>query len=74
MTRERGYSTVTEFADARPTVSGLKLAEELSGTTGDVSAVEVFRGLFEEAEANHTTKRRMRDLLARRLAETLPAG
>lgn len=41
--RERGYDSLTAFADARPTASLVELAEELG--KDDIAGVQVFTGL-----------------------------
>ena len=41
--RERGYTSLTAFAEARPTASLVTLAEELS--EGAISAVQLFSAL-----------------------------
>jgi hypothetical protein len=41
--RERGYDSLTAFAEARPTASLVALAEELG--KDDIAAVQVFSGL-----------------------------
>jgi hypothetical protein len=70
--RERGYESLTAFAEARPTASLLALAEELG--EDDVNAVQVFSGLVAEAERNHQLTRLVRGQLVRELAEHLPNG
>ena len=46
--RERGYDSLTAFAEARPTASLVELADELG--PDDIAAVQVFSGLVAEAE------------------------
>ena len=70
--RERGYDSLTAFADAHPTVSLLALAEELG--ENDVNAVQVFSGLVAEAERSHQLTRLVRGQLVRELSQALPAG
>jgi len=70
--REQGYGSLTAFAEARPTASLVELAEELG--KGDVAAVQVFKGLVEEAERSHQLVRLMRGQLVREFAEGLPQG
>ncbi len=70
--RERGYDSLTAFAEARPTASLLALAEELG--PDDVAAVQVFSGLVAEAERNRKVTRLVRGQLVRELAEALPNG
>jgi hypothetical protein len=70
--RERGYDSLTAFAEARPTASLAALAEELG--EDDVNAVQVFSGLVAEAERSHQLARLVRGQLVRELAEHLPNG
>lgn len=49
--RERGYDSLTAFAEARPTASLVELAEELG--KDDVAGVQVFGVLVDEAERRH---------------------
>jgi hypothetical protein len=70
--RERGYDSLTSFANARPTASLIALAEELG--EGDINAVQVFSGLVAEAERSHQVTRLVRGQLVRELSESLPAG
>ncbi|MDY7232675.1 NUDIX hydrolase [Hyalangium rubrum] len=70
--RERGYASLTAFAEARPTASLIALAEELSGD--DLNAVQVFSGLVAEAEQSHQLSRLVRGQLVRELWEGLPDG
>jgi len=70
--RERGYDSLTAFAEARPTSSLVALAEELG--EGDVNAVQVFSGLVAEAERSHQLTRLTRAQLVRELFEGLPSG
>jgi hypothetical protein len=70
--RERGYDSLTAFAEARPTSSLLALAEELG--KDDVNAVQVFSGLVAEAERSHQLTRLARAQLVRELFEGLPGG
>ncbi len=69
---ERGYDSLTAFADARPTASLVELAEELGEE--DVNAVQVFSGLVAEAERSHRLTRLVRGQLVRELSEGLPDG
>ena len=69
--RERGYTSLTAFAEARPTASWVELAEELGE---DVAGVQVFKGLVEEAERNRQLTRLVRGQLVRELSESLPNG
>jgi hypothetical protein len=70
--RERGYASLTAFAEARPTVPLYLLAEELG--KDDVAAVQMMSGLLAEAEQRKQVTRFVRDLLVRELSESLPNG
>jgi hypothetical protein len=70
--RERGYESLTAFAEARPTASLVALAEELG--PDDVAGVQVFKGLVAEAERNHKVTRLVRGQLVRELSNGLPNG
>lgn len=70
--RERGYDSLTAFAEARPTASLVALAEELG--QDDIAAVQVFSGLVAEAERSHQLTRLVRGQLVRELSERLPNG
>ncbi|RKH14908.1 NUDIX hydrolase [Corallococcus sp. CA047B] len=70
--RERGYTSITAFAEARPGVSLVSLAEELG--PDDVAGVQVLRGLLAEAERRKQVTRTVRDVLVRGFAEGLPNG
>lgn len=70
--RGRGYTSLTAFAESRPTVSLVALAEELG--QDDVNAVQVFSGLVAEAEKSHWLTRLVRGQLVRELSEHLPDG
>jgi hypothetical protein len=70
--RERGYTSLTAFAEARPTASLVALAEELGSDA--LNAVQVFKGLVEEAERNHQLTRLVRGQLVRELSERFPDG
>ncbi|RKG81928.1 NUDIX hydrolase [Corallococcus terminator] len=70
--RERGYDSLTAFADAHPAVPLYVLADTLG--KDDVAAVQVFSGLLGEAEQRHRVTRLVRDVLARELAEDFPNG
>ncbi|AGC41536.1 hypothetical protein MYSTI_00177 [Myxococcus stipitatus DSM 14675] len=69
---ERGYSSLTAFAEARPTASMVSLAEELG--PDDVAGVQVFSGLVAEAERSHRLTRLVRAQLVRELHSYLPDG
>ena len=70
--RERGYDSLTAFAEARPTASLVALADELGPE--DIAAVQVFSGLVAEAERSRKVTRLVRGQLVRELAEELPNG
>lgn len=70
--RERGYTSLTAFAEARPTLPLVELAQELGGD--DLNAVQIFKGLVDEAERSHQLTRLVRGQLVRELAESLPNG
>jgi hypothetical protein len=70
--REHGYTSLTAFAEARPTASLVALAEELGEE--DVNAVQVFSGLVAEAERSHQLTRLVRGQLVRELYESFPNG
>ncbi|WP_043432885.1 hypothetical protein [Cystobacter fuscus] len=70
--RERGYDSLTAFAEARPTSSLVELADELG--PDDIAAVQVFSGLVAEAERSRKVTRLVRGQLVRELAEELPNG
>ena len=69
---ERGYDSLTTFAEARPTTSLVALAEELG--KDDVNAVQVFSGLVAEAERSHQLPRLVRSQFVRELHEAFPNG
>jgi len=70
--RERGYKSLTAFAEARPAVPLYLLAEELG--EDDIAAVQVFSGLLAEAERCKQVTRFVRDVLVRELSEGFPNG
>ena len=70
--RERGYASLTAFAEARPTASLVALAEELG--PDDVAGVQVFSGLVAEAERSNRLTRLVRGQLVRELSQHLPNG
>lgn len=69
--RERGYDSVTAFAEARPTASLVELADELGK---DIAGVQIFQVLVDEAERSHKMTRLVRGTLVRELSECLPDG
>ncbi|MFE8596144.1 NUDIX hydrolase [Archangium violaceum] len=70
--RERGFDSLTAFAEARPAVSLHALADELG--EDDVAGVQVLRGLLTEAERRKQVTRFVRDVLVRLLSQHLPDG
>ncbi|WNG27640.1 NUDIX hydrolase [Cystobacter fuscus] len=70
--RERGYASLTAFAEARPAVPLYLLAKELG--KDDVAAVQVLSGLLAEAEQRKQVTRFVRDVLVRELSDSLPNG
>ncbi|MCP3064783.1 NUDIX hydrolase [Myxococcus sp. K38C18041901] len=70
--RERGFDSLTAFAEARPAVPLNALAEELG--QDDVAGVQVMSALLAEAEQRKQVTRFVRDVLVRELSETLPQG
>jgi hypothetical protein len=69
--RERGFSSLTAFAEARPAIPMHMLADELGE---DVAAVQLLGGLLVEAEQRKRVMRFVRDVLVRELADALPSG
>jgi len=70
--RERGYTSLTAFAEKHPTLPLVELADELGGD--DINAVQVFSGLVAEAERAHQLTRLVRSQFVRELSETFPTG
>lgn len=70
--RDRGYDSVTAFAEARPTASLVELAEELG--KDDIAGVQIFQVLVDEAERSHKVTRLVRGTLVRMLWELIPDG
>ncbi|MFY0574371.1 NUDIX hydrolase [Cystobacter fuscus] len=70
--RERGYDSVTAFANAHPTASLVELADELG--PDDIAGVQVLSGLLAEAEQRKQVTRFVRDVLVRMLSQSLPDG
>jgi len=70
--RDRGFASLTAFAEARPAVPLYVLAKELG--QHDVAAVQVLSGLLAEAEQRKQVSRFVRDVLVRMLAQSLPEG
>lgn len=70
--RERGYNSLTAFAEARPTASLVALAAELG--KDELSAVQLFKALVSEAARSHQLTRLVRGQLVRELSACLPDG
>jgi hypothetical protein len=70
--RERGYDSLTTFAEARPAVPLYLLAEELG--KDNVAGVQVLSGLLAEAEQRKQVTRFVRDVLVRMLSQSVPDG
>jgi hypothetical protein len=70
--RERGFVSLTAFAEAHPTASLVALAEELG--RDDIAGVQVLSGLLYEAEQRKQVTRFVRDVLVRMLTQSLPDG
>jgi len=69
--RERGYDSLTSFAEARPTAPLYRLAEELGE---DAAGVQILTGLLAEAERRKQVTRFVRGVLIRMLSESIPEG
>ncbi|AGC49108.1 hypothetical protein MYSTI_07836 [Myxococcus stipitatus DSM 14675] len=69
--RERGFDSLTAFAEARPAVPLFVLTDELGN---DVAAVQVLSGLLYEAEQSKRVTRFVRDVLVREVGDGLPNG
>src|SRR5437660_769459 len=69
---EKGFATVTEFADARPFAPLVDLADELG--VEDVAAVQLETVLRSEAEEAGRVGEFVRKLLVRRIHEAIPDG
>ncbi|WP_309896781.1 NUDIX hydrolase [Archangium sp.] len=70
--RERGYDSLTAFANARPTASLAALADELG--KDDIAGVQVLSGLLAEAEQRKQVTRFVRDVLVRMFSQSVPDG
>jgi len=70
--RERGYDSLTAFADARPAVPLHLLAEELG--KDDIAGVQVLSGLLAEAERRKQVTRFVRDVFVRLWSQSVPDG
>ncbi|NRD62275.1 NUDIX hydrolase [Corallococcus exiguus] len=69
---KRGHTSLTDFADARPTASLVELAEDLG--KGDIAGAQILSGLFTEAERRNQVTRFVRGVLVRMLSQSLPQG
>jgi len=69
--RDRGYSSVTAFAEARPTASLSELADELGE---DIAGVQIHKVLVDEADRSHKLPRLVRATLVREFRDWLPNG
>lgn len=70
--RERGFASLTAFAEARPAIPLYALAEELG--KDDVAGVQVLSELLAEAEQRKQVTRFVRDVFVRLLSQSLPEG
>lgn len=70
--KAKGYESVTAFADARPHVSLLALAEELG--PDDVNAAQLLTILRDEAVKGGFVDRFARSLLVHEIHEAIPKG
>lgn len=70
--KERGFASLTAFAEAHPAVPLYVLAEALG--EDDINAVQVLTGLLAEAEQARRVTRFERDVLVRQLSQSLPNG
>ncbi|GEN13351.1 hypothetical protein MFU01_83880 [Myxococcus fulvus] len=70
--RDRGYDSVTAFAEARPTASLIALAKELG--PDDIAGVQVYDALVEEAVRSRQVTRLVRGQLVRELSRHLAHG
>lgn len=70
--RERGFETVTQYADEHPGVELFVLAKELG--PDDVAAAQIKSVLVQEAIRTRTLPRVLRDLFVRELRRSLPEG
>jgi hypothetical protein len=70
--RERGYDSLTAFAEARPALPLYLLAEELG--KDDIAGVQVLSGLLAEAERRKQVTRFVRDVFTRLWSESVPEG
>ena len=70
--RALGFTSVTAFAEARPTASLVALAEELG--KDDIAGVQVLSVLLAEAEQRKQVTRFVRDVFVRMFAQSVPNG
>lgn len=70
--RERGYDSLSSFANDRPAVPLYALAEELG--KDDVAGVQVLSALLFEAEQRKQVTRFVRDVFVRLFSQSLPSG
>jgi hypothetical protein len=70
--QQRGFETVTQYADEHPGVSLIVLADELG--PDDIAAAQIRSILVEEAIRTRTVPRVLRDLFVRELRQALPHG
>ncbi|MET0405153.1 MAG: NUDIX hydrolase [Cystobacter sp.] len=70
--RERGFDSLTAFAEARPAVPLHLLAEELG--PDDLAGVQVLTGLLAEAERRKQVTRFVRDVFTRLWSQSVPDG
>lgn len=70
--RERGFETVTQYADKYPGAALIVLADELG--PDDVAAAQIRSILVQEAIRTRTVPRVLRDLFVRELRRSLPQG
>jgi hypothetical protein len=70
--RDRGYDSLTTFADAHPTMPLHLLAKELG--KDDIAGIQVLRGLLAEAERRKQVTRFVRDIFVRLWSQSVPDG
>ncbi len=70
--RERGYDSLTAFAEERPTDTLVALARQLGEE--DIAGVQVLSGLLAEAERARCVTRFVRGVLVRMYSQALPEG
>jgi hypothetical protein len=67
----RGFTSLSEFVDARPTATLMELADELGE---GVAAIQIEGALRDEAERAGRVEKFARDLLARRIRQRVANG